>query len=91
MTTIQAVFQGKVQGVGFRATVRRYALHYGIKGYVTNKSDGTVEVVAQSDQEVLDRFLNSIKEFPRGARIKECRVTNFVSSETFSNFVIRHA
>lgn len=91
MTTIKAVFQGRVQGVGFRATIRRYALHYGVKGYVSNQTDGSVVLVAQSDQEVLDRLIDAIKERPRGAKIKECFVSSFETTETFTNFLVRHA
>lgn len=91
MTTIQVTFSGKVQGVGLRATIRRYALHYGVKGFVTNQLDGTVLLVAQSDQEVLDRMIASIKEFPRGARIKECLIAPLPTVDIFPSFVIRHA
>lgn len=90
MKTLHALFHGKVQNVGFRATIRRYALHYSIKGYVANKSDGSVELIAQGPDDIVDKFLASIQEYPRGARIKECIVNPVDNKETFQNFVIRH-
>lgn len=90
MTTIRVLFHGKVQGVGFRETIRRYALHYGVKGYVSNQTDGSVVLVAQSDQEVLDRLIASIKERPRGAKITECLLFPYGDEEIFTNFFVRH-
>lgn len=90
MKVVRTVFHGKVQGVGFRATIRRYALHYGIKGYVMNKSDGSVELLAQGPAETLTEFIASIKDYPRGARIKECYTTDVDTKETFKSFAIRH-
>ncbi|MEI6531269.1 MAG: acylphosphatase [Chlamydiota bacterium] len=89
MITVEATFHGKVQNVGFRATIRRYALHYNLKGYVTNKKDGSVMVIAQGAQETLDDFLASIKNYPRGARIKESTFKSIDNKEIFSNFAIR--
>ncbi len=56
---------GIVQGVGFRPLVYRAAKQYGIKGTVRNVG-GYVEIVAQSEETVLDRFLSDLKENKRG-------------------------
>ena len=56
---------GIVQGVGFRPLVYRAAKQYGIKGTVRNVG-GYVEIVAQSKEAVLDRFLSDLKENKRG-------------------------
>jgi acylphosphatase len=45
MTTVQVVFSGRVQGVGFRAFVAGEAVRIGIAGWVRNRRDGTVEAV----------------------------------------------
>lgn len=90
MKTWQAIFRGKVQGVGFRATVRRYALTLGIKGYVLNKADGSVELVAEAEKEHFDKLISSLKEFPKGARIKECQIQELPNHESFTHFAIRH-
>lgn len=56
---------GIVQGVGFRPLVYRAARQYEIKGTVRNIG-GYVEIVAQSERKVLDRFLADLKENKRG-------------------------
>ncbi|WP_313259354.1 carbamoyltransferase HypF [Lacrimispora sp.] len=56
---------GIVQGVGFRPLVYRTAKQYGIKGTVRNVG-GYVEIVAQSEKEVLGRFFADLKENKKG-------------------------
>ncbi|MGL6219542.1 MAG: acylphosphatase, partial [Lacrimispora sphenoides] len=56
---------GIVQGVGFRPLVYRAAKQYGIKGTVRNVG-GYVEIVAQSKEAVLGRFLSDLTENKRG-------------------------
>ena len=48
---------GFVQGVGFRRFVKKSALNFGIKGYVTNLMDGRVEIVASGSKENIEKFL----------------------------------
>ncbi len=56
---------GVVQGVGFRHFTRRLAESYGIEGYVRNVPDGSVEVVAEGDTQVLKAFLDEVRIGPR--------------------------
>ena len=42
MSTVKFVFHGTVQGIGFRAHVKKKAMELGIKGWVKNNQDGTV-------------------------------------------------
>lgn len=53
-------FQGRVQGVGFRYTVRGVAAKFSVTGYVRNLPDGRVLLVAEGLSEELDRFLQAI-------------------------------
>ena len=41
------IIQGKVQGVGFRASCNRRALDLGLRGWVRNRKDGSLEVQAE--------------------------------------------
>ena len=75
---LRAIYQGRVQGVGFRYRTSRLAGRFPITVFVKNLSDGTVELVAQaSDRSTLDQFFDdmmlmfatnvtdvSIQEFP---------------------------
>ncbi len=55
---------GRVQGVGFRATTRRLAGAFDVRGYVRNLPDGSVEVVAEGEPCELDRFEEALfREF----------------------------
>lgn len=58
---IRAIFQGEVQGVGFRATAKRQALHLGLTGTVRNLADGSVEVCAVGNRSRIDAFLAHLK------------------------------
>ena len=49
--TLQAFYEGRVQGVGFRYTARRIAAGFDVAGYVRNLADGRVELVASGDDE----------------------------------------
>jgi len=54
-------YQGMVQGVGFRYTVRRIAARFGVDGYVRNLPDGRVLLVAEGPLQELDRFLEAVR------------------------------
>ncbi|MDP2359865.1 MAG: acylphosphatase [bacterium] len=51
VSTEQAIFQGEVQGVGFRWTFSRLAREHGLRGWVRNLPDGSVEAVMQGERE----------------------------------------
>ncbi len=54
---------GIVQGVGFRPTVSRHAMRFGIKGSVCNMGP-YVEIYARAGQEALNGFIKAIEEEP---------------------------
>ena len=58
----KVIFHGQVQGVGFRATVYHLAIRIGVTGYVRNCPDGTVEMVGQAPEYLLQQLLEEIRE-----------------------------
>lgn len=54
------VFEGRVQGVGFRYTVYQIANSYNLTGLVRNMSNGNVEVQVQGNKESIDDFLKEM-------------------------------
>lgn len=54
------IVHGFVQGVGYRHFVRRIADKHGIRGMVKNVDDGSVQVLAEGDEESLGRFQDEI-------------------------------
>jgi acylphosphatase len=61
--------EGKVQGVGFRWWTVGEAARLGLAGWVRNRRDGRVEVLAIGDPAVLDRLAELCAAGPSGARV----------------------
>ncbi len=60
MERLEVRFTGHVQGVGFRYTTHRIASRWPVTGYVENRDDGSVFLVAEGDRENLLGFLEDI-------------------------------
>jgi acylphosphatase len=57
----RALFRGRVQGVGFRASTERLARSFDVQGFVRNLEDGCVEVIAEGEPQELDSFFEAIR------------------------------
>jgi acylphosphatase len=65
MKSLRIKISGDVQGVGYRYFAKRLADRLGVKGYVRNLRDGSVEVLAQCPDEASERqFLTGLEEGP---------------------------
>ncbi len=60
--SVHVLYSGRVQGVGFRYTVREIAFDLGVEGWVRNLGDGSVELIAEAPEAVLKDFLGRIGE-----------------------------
>jgi acylphosphatase len=67
---MRAVVHGRVQAVGFRAFVYNQARLRGLRGWVRNRPDGTVECVAEGPRADLDGLLGALCAGPPAARVK---------------------
>ena len=56
------LYSGRVQGVGFRYTVIRYAQDIGVKGIARNLGSGDVEIYAQGTQEEIEEMCSLIEK-----------------------------
>ena len=66
--------RGCVQGVFFRATVRRIAARYDVQGFVRNAGTNVVEIEAEGASEVLNAFIADVLAHPPAdARIDDVR------------------
>lgn len=64
------IVEGKVQGVSFRAFVRRHAQRLGLVGFAENLPDGTVRVCALGDDKALATLRLKLAAGPRRARVR---------------------
>ncbi len=67
-------FTGRVQGVGFRYTTRQIASQFVVAGFVQNLDDGRVLLVAEGEQEQLEKLLHAVLE----------KMCDFVRSHTLA-------
>ncbi len=70
MKTIHLLIIGKVQGVFFRASTKDEAIKHGIKGWVQNKQNGDVEVLASGEEKNLEEFVKWCHKGPSKAIVK---------------------
>ncbi len=85
------VVRGRVQGVGFRWFVEREAHLLGVAGWVRNKSDGSVEVMAQGTPEQLAGLHGRLREGPRASRVDEVEVAEADPQPGLESFRIEGA
>lgn len=62
MKTKRVIFEGRVQGVGFRYTTKDLARGFDVLGTVRNLPDGTVELIISGESEEVEEFLRELVE-----------------------------
>lgn len=90
LARLHAIIAGRVQGVGFRMFVVDNAAQLGITGWVRNRYDGDVEVVAEGDRQTLGKLLNNLHVGPRAARVTNVDADWQSASGEFSRFTVRY-
>jgi acylphosphatase len=63
------IVEGRVQGVGFRAWTVRTAERLGLDGWVRNRRDGSVEILAVGTTDAVDALAAAVAEGPPAARV----------------------
>lgn len=66
---VHLVVQGRVQGVYFRASTQKEAQRLGVRGWVKNRPDGSVEITAQGSEQTLKEFIAWAHRGPSAARV----------------------
>lgn len=89
MKQIEAIVKGRVQGVSFRYYTRLTAERLGAVGWVANRRDGTVQVVAQADEKTLQAFVDFLHEGSPAARVDQVEVTWMEPEDSFTQFRVR--
>ncbi len=62
MIARQTIYEGRVQGVGFRYSCKELAKGYDLTGSVENLPDGTVKLILQGDEEEINEYLKDLSE-----------------------------
>ena len=89
MNCIHLIVSGKVQGVFFRDNTRRKAAELGLKGYARNLEDGTVEVVAQGQENKISELVEFMRKSPGFSKVEDIKMKH-KEPENFAGFEIRH-
>jgi acylphosphatase len=87
--SFRAFIHGHVQGVFFRASVESWAGELSVNGYVRNRPDDVVEVVAEGEKPQLEKLIGRLKVGPPAARVDEVKLTWTEYKGEFTNFRIR--
>ena len=81
---------GMVQGVNFRWFTQRRAAELGLTGWVRNRADASVEIVAEGDREAVERLLDAVRAGPPEAVVENVDAQWSAPSGEFHRFEIRY-
>jgi len=85
----RVIFEGRVQGVGFRYTTKDLAKGFEVCGSVKNLPEGTVELEVMGERDEVEAFLKEIaEESPLAHHIKGMHVTNIPPLDGVQGFTI---
>jgi acylphosphatase len=90
LARIHAVVTGRVQGVGFRWTTVDEARQLGVRGWVRNRVDGSVEVEAEGERAAVEALVRFLHQGPRGAHVDHVAVTWEAHRGDLTPFHARH-
>ena len=76
MSCRRYLISGRVQGVFYRASAQRYAQSLALSGWVRNRRDGRVELLACGDEAVLETLEKWLEIGPEYAKVTKIEVTS---------------
>ena len=83
---LRLIIEGRVQGVWFRETTRKEAERIGVCGWVRNRPEGTVEVVAEGAEEKVRKLAAWCRRGPPAARVVRVQETEEPFQGEFPGF-----
>jgi acylphosphatase len=90
MERVTVLYSGRVQGVGFRVTVRYLARGYDVTGTVRNLPGGRVELIAEGARTELKAFLDGIAQSELSGFIAKQHETWEPAQGNLRGFAITH-
>jgi len=85
---LHVLYAGRVQGVGFRYTVKSLAPGFEVTGIIRNLPDGRVELVAEGQKEELEAFQQAVRDSGLGRLIAREDISWADASNEFRGFAI---
>jgi len=74
--TLRLRITGRVQGVGYRLWATRTAAGLRLRGWIRNRSDGSVELLATGAREAVAALVEACRQGPLGARVTAVTVAD---------------
>jgi acylphosphatase len=90
MISLQIFFEGNVQGVGFRWSVKQVAKGFDVVGWVRNLPDGRVELQASGEETEVRAFIAAIGQSELRAHIRKQTELILPEPPAARGFEIRH-
>ncbi len=86
--TVHIRVEGRVQGVGYRAFVERNAAQLDLRGWVRNRTNGSVEAVLQGPSSAVDEMLAHCRRGPPASRVDRVEIIG-EGGGAFDSFDVR--
>ncbi len=83
---VRLIIEGRVQGVWFRESTRRKAVSLGVFGWVKNRPDGSVEVLAEGPEGQVLELVSWCNHGPPVARVDRVHETREQWKGEFKSF-----
>lgn len=90
MRTLKIEIYGRVQGVLFRDNAKKFADDLKLKGFVRNRRDGSVLIVAQGSEEKLKKLVSWIESSPGFAKVIDMKVVSSDAKILYKDFKVIH-
>ena len=88
LVRVHVHYSGRVQGVGFRYTVKSLVPGYDVLGIIRNLPDGRVELVAEGERAELEAFLQAIRDSGLRRNIRDEEIELGEGQDNFRGFEI---
>ena len=89
LARVDATIHGEVQRVGYRYIVQDTARRLGVKGYVQNMPDGTINVIAEAPKDAIQKFIEAIRIKEPPIDVERIQATYSEPTGEFKYFTIK--